>query len=226
MFDQEISDLARIIWDYHHMNQSLEKADVLFVLGGHDLRVPEYAAKLYTEGYAPFVLVSGGMAHNDDLLKTGWDKTEADMFKEVLVRDGVPSDKIILESEAKNTGDNFALGRKVFDEACVTFQSVVVVTKPYMERRAFATGAKQWSDKHMIVTSPPIGFEDYFSHYVNEETSPETVLNIMMGDLQRIEVYGRNGFQIPQEIPEVVREAFRKLKLRGYTKHLLADVNL
>lgn len=226
MFDQETSDLARTIWDYHHMNQPLEKADVILVLGGHDLRVPEYAAKLYGEGYAPIIVVSGGTAHNDDLLKTGWDKTEAETFKDVLVRGGVPTDKILVENEAKNTGDNFILGKKTLDEARVDFQSAIVVTKPYMERRAFATGAKQWPDKTITVTSPPTSFEDYFSHYVNQETSPEAVLNIMMGDLQRIEAYGKNGFQIPQEIPELVREAFRKLKLQGYTKHLLADVNL
>lgn len=226
MFDQETSDLARIIWDYHHVNQPLEKADVLLVLGSHDLRVPEYAAKLYAEGYAALVVVSGGIAHNDDLLKTGWNKTEAEMFKDVLIGDGVPADKILLESEAKNTGDNFTLSRKVLDDARVDFQSAIVVTKPYMERRAFATGMKQWPDKKMIVISPPIKFDEYFSSYINDETSPENVLNIMMGDLQRIEAYGKNGFQIPQEIPDDIRDAYRKLKTLGYTKHLLPDVNL
>ena len=43
----------------------------------------------------------------------------------------------------------------------------------------------------------------------------------MMGDLQRIDVYGRNGFQIPQEIPEKVWDAFESLKGLGYTKRLL-----
>ncbi len=225
-FDRETADLARTIWDYHHLNQPLEKADVLLVLGSHDLRVPEYAAKLYADGYAPLVVASGGMAHNNDLLKTGWSKTEAKMFKNVMVRNGVPENRILVENEATNTGDNFAFSKKVLDNVGMPFHSAIVVTKPYMERRAFATGVRQWPNETIIVTSPPMSFEDYFSHYVNQETSPETVLNIMMGDLQRIEAYGKNGFQIPQEIPESVRQAFRRLKQLGYTKHLLRDVDL
>ena len=46
-------------------------------------------------------------------------------------------------------------------------------------------------------------------------------INIMVGDLQRIDVYGQNGFQIPQEIPEEVREAYRALVRAGYDKQLL-----
>ena len=39
--------LAKKLWDYHHMNHALEKADCIFVLGSHDLRVAERAAQLY-----------------------------------------------------------------------------------------------------------------------------------------------------------------------------------
>lgn len=223
MFSQEISEPARVIWDYLHMNQPLGKAEIILVLGSHDLSVPEYAATLYADGYASRIIVSGGVAHNDDVLKTGWGKTEAEMFRDVLVDRGVSENNILIENEAKNTGDNFALSRKVLDAAGVDVQSVIVVTKPYMERRASATGAKQWPDVKMIVTSEPINFDEYLDRYRNREITPETILNIMMGDLQRIDIYGRNGFQIPQEIPQEVWAAFDRLKELGFTKRLLGE---
>lgn len=223
MFDEETMRFAKVIWEYHHMHHELKKADILLVLGSHDLRVPEYAAKLFVNSFASVVIVSGGIAHHNDLLKASWQGTEAEKFAEVLANNGVPTESILLEKEAKNTGENFSLSRAVLDRAGIEFHSVIAITKPYMERRAFATGSKQWPDKEITVSSPPISFEEYFGAYANQETSPEDILNIMMGDLQRIDMYGKNGFQIPQEIPGEVWNAFAELKSRGFTKHLLPE---
>lgn len=43
----------------------------------------------------------------------------------------------------------------------------------------------------------------------------------MVGDLQRIDVYGKNGFQIAQEIPDNVWKAYNKLIDLGYTEQLI-----
>lgn len=217
MEKDDTDQLARVVWDYHHVNHRPRRADVMLVLGSHDLRVAEYAADLYVQGLAPFVVISGGVAHADDLLKTGWAGSEAAKFAEAMTRRGVPKGIIILENQAKNTGDNFAFSRPLIEERCGRFQVVLVVTKPYMERRAFATGQKQWPDKQLIVTSPPISFEQY----VGASISQEDVINIMVGDLQRLDAYGRKGFQVPQEIPAHVWRAFESLRARGYVKHLL-----
>lgn len=223
MFSPEVKKYAEVIWEYHHLHQPLERTDIMLVLGSHDLRVPEYAAELYRDGLASQVIISGGIAHNDDLLKTGWEKTEAETFADVMIENGVPKDRVLLEVAAKNTGDNFAFSRKILESNGIDFASALVITKPYMERRAFATGTKQWPDKKIIVSSPPFLFDEYFEAYVNE-TSPEDILNIMMGDFQRIDIYGRKGFQTPQEIPADVWEAFNHLKRFGYAKHLLPEV--
>ena len=49
----------------------------------------------------------------------------------------------------------------------------------------------------------------------------EYVTNVMVGDLERIREYPRQGFQIKQIIPDEVNKAFNALVSRGYTKHLL-----
>lgn len=66
-----------------------------------------------------------------------------------------------------------------------------------MERRTYATFMKQWPGRKndIIVSSPPIAFENYF----DKDQPFETVITIMMGDLQRIIEYPKLGFQIPQK---------------------------
>jgi hypothetical protein len=43
----------------------------------------------------------------------------------------------------------------------------------------------------------------------------------MVGDLQRIKIYPAHGFQIEQEIPEPVWQAFEVLVRAGYDKYLI-----
>ena len=95
--------------------------------------------------------------------------------------------------------------------------SFIVVQKPYMERRSYATFKQHWPEKHILVTSPQINFEDYPTN----EIPIEKVINIMVGDLQRIKFYPARGFQIPQEIPDDVWSACEALMAAGFNKHLM-----
>ena len=88
-----------------------------------------------------------------------------------------------------------------------------------MERRTYATVKKLWPEKEIMVTSPQIAYEDYS----NADISKENVIKIMVGDLQRIKMYPERGFQIYQEIPDYVWNAFQKLATLGYTKRLIKD---
>jgi hypothetical protein len=45
----------------------------------------------------------------------------------------------------------------------------------------------------------------------------------MVGDLQRLIVYGRRGWSAPQDVPDRVMEAYEWLVAAGYTRRLLAD---
>jgi hypothetical protein len=92
-----------------------------------------------------------------------------------------------------------------------------VVQKPYMERRSLATFKKHWSEKKLIVTSPQITFEEY----ATDEIPLEMVIHIMVGDMQRIKIYAEKGFQVYQEIPEDVWDAYEQLVKLGYDEHLI-----
>jgi hypothetical protein len=42
----------------------------------------------------------------------------------------------------------------------------------------------------------------------------------MVGDLQRIKIYPEKGFQIAQEIPDDVWQAYEQLVAMGFDRHL------
>lgn len=212
-------DLAKIIWNYHHLNQPLEKCDIVFALGSSDLRVAEHAARLFLDGYGDYLAISGGFGR---ITKDRFHKTEAEIFADIAVRQGVNKEKIILEIEAANTGQNIILMHKTLQERKIHPASLLIVTKPYMERRTYATFKKQWPDENtkLIVTSPHIAYQDYFT----DDLSKDFVINIMVGDLQRIKEYPGLGFQIEQAIPRDVWRAYEKLVTKGYDKALMKEV--
>ena len=43
----------------------------------------------------------------------------------------------------------------------------------------------------------------------------------MVGDTERIELYAKKGFQIPQEMPSEVLAAYKKLIALGYNKQVV-----
>ncbi|MBU1039297.1 YdcF family protein [Patescibacteria group bacterium] len=212
----EVHKAAKILWNYHRLNQSLKKADCIFVLGSHDVRVGEMGADLFLEGYAPLIIFSGGLGN---LTKDIWSKSEADIFAEIAVNKGVPKEKIIIENKSTNTGENILFTKELLRKKNVNPNSFMVVQKPYMERRAYATFKKLWPGKSLIVTSPRISFEDY----PNEQIPEIDLINIIVGDLQRIKLYPEKGFQIPQEIPDDVWAAYEFLVKEGYNRHLIKD---
>ena len=213
MISKKTHDLAKKIWDYHHLNHKLEKADCILVLGSHDVRVAGRGAQLFLQGLAPLIIFSGGKGR----LTNAWQKTEAEEFAKIAIHMGVPEGKILKEDKSSNTGENIIFTKKLLEEYKIQPRKIILVQKPYMERRSYATFKKLWSEIELIVTSPQMSFDEY----PNEEISIDDVINIMVGDLQRIKEYPAKGFQIPQEIPVGVWDAYDKLVGSGYNKHLI-----
>lgn len=216
MLSSEILVQAKILWDYHHMNHQLEKSDCILALGSHDLRVAGRAADLYLEGFAPLLIFSGGLGN---LTSDIWTVPEADQFADIAMKKGVPEKDILVENKSTNTGENITFTQQLLIEKGLNPQRFILVQKPYMERRSYATFKRHWPEKELLVTSPLYSFEDY----PTEDIPMEKVINIMVGDLQRIKIYPAKGFQIPMEIPENVWLAYQKLIAAGFDKHLAKD---
>jgi uncharacterized SAM-binding protein YcdF (DUF218 family) len=210
----EILQLAKTIWDYHHVHHTLVPSDCILTLGSHDTRVADRAASLYHEGWAPLLIFAGGLGR---LTEGMWSEPEADLFARIAVEKGVPKQAILIENRSTNTGENILLVQELLKAKALNPQSFIVVQKPYMERRSYATFAKNWPEKSFVVTSPQITFEGY----PTPDIPLEQVINIMVGDLQRIKVYPEKGFQVYQEIPDAVWQAYERLVALGFDKQLI-----
>ena len=214
MTSTEIDGLAQIVWDYHQMHHALHAADIILVQGSHDLRVAQRGAALFLDGYAPRIVFSGGLGN---LTREVWDEPEAEKFATVAREMGVPETAMLLESQSTNTGENVQLTRRLLERENLDPDRVILVQKPYMERRTYATFRKVWPEKDAVVTSPQLDFDDY----PTSEISKEKVITIMVGDLQRIRDYPARGFQIEQHIPTEVWDAFERLVALGFTDNLI-----
>jgi uncharacterized SAM-binding protein YcdF (DUF218 family) len=216
--DERLRKLAERVWRYHHMDHELQKSDVILVLCSHDTTVAERGAQLFLDGWAPLRMFTGGLG---SITKHLWSDPEADRFARIAIGMGVPEDRILIENRSTNTGENVAFSRELLRSRGLDPSSFILVQKPYMERRTFATFRQVWPEKSVRVTSPQISMDDYLTRYSHESLSVEDVISIMVGDLQRIREYPARGFQIPQEIPADVWHAYDQLVAAGFDRHLL-----
>ena len=211
-----VDDWARIVWDYHHVHHALEEADCIIVLGSHDTRVAERGAEVFLAGWAPLLLLSG---HLGALTSGMWSRPEAEIFADVAVGLGVPLERILIESRSTNTGENVDFSRELLAEKGLRPKKAIAVQKPYMERRTLATFTQRWPQLEVVVTSPQIGFDAY----PTGEIRKDDVIDIMVGDLQRLLVYARKGWSAPQDVPAEVMEAYERLVAAGYTRRMIRE---
>ena len=215
---ERVRRLAQVLWDYHHMHHELAAADAILVLCSHDVRVAERGAALFLEGWAPLLIFSGGLGSITRQLMT---TPEADQFAAIARTMGVPPDRILIENQSTNTGENVSFTRALVQARGLDLASFIVVQKPYMERRSYATFKKVWPEPEVRVTSPQVSMDEYLNAYSHGSLSPHDVVSIMVGDLQRIRLYAERGFQIPQHIPDDVWAAFEELVALGFDERLV-----
>jgi len=209
--DAPIDTDAKVVWDYLCLRAPIQPSTVILGLGSHEIRVAERAAQLYLAGYGEHLLFSGGYGLGTSGRFT---EPEALVFARRAVELGVPADQVLTEETATNTGANITLAAKLLAERGMHPLSVLLVTKPYMERRAWATFKKQWPSPQprVTVTSPQIDYDQYFAGVYPKAQE----IRIMLGDMQRIREYPKLGYQIEQEIPPAVWAAYEQLVRLGY----------
>ncbi|HEY3514622.1 MAG TPA: YdcF family protein [Kribbella sp.] len=205
---------AQILWDYHDLHHDLRPVDVGIGLGSHDLGVATYSAQLYHRGLFPKILFTGA---NAPTTIERFPRGEAIHYTEHALELGVPAGDIIIEPKATNTGENIELARSALAEQGLFPRTVMLISRPYQQRRAYATCRKLWPDTEPICASQPLPLEQY----VASIGDADRVLNMLVGDTQRIDVFAEKGFAIPQPVPAAVRAAYAGLVEAGYTRRLV-----
>ena len=132
---------------------------------------------------------------------------------------------ILAALDKPTKGDIFLEGKplSLIKEKELSIHSYLIVQKPYMERRAYAAFKAILPTEECSVTSPNISFEEYFKEYEEQNGSTQELLNVMVGDLQRMKVYPKKGWQIEQVIPDYVWSAYEELVFMGYDKYVIKE---
>ncbi|MEH0934227.1 YdcF family protein [Micromonospora psammae] len=202
------------LWRYHDMHHELRPCDVGIGLGSHDLGVAVIATRLFHEGLFPWIVFTGA---NAPTTVERFPRGEAVHYREYAIEQGVPAEALLVEPRATNTAENLEYSRELLAERHIPVQSVLIMSRPYQQRRAYATCKLVWPEVDVVCASNRLELNDY----VRSTGEPRRVVDMLVGDTQRIEVYAERGFAIPQEMPDEVRAAFGRLVAAGYTSRLI-----
>ncbi|MFI1187578.1 YdcF family protein [Streptomyces californicus] len=196
------------------MHHTPRPCSVIVGLGSHDLGVADASAGLYLRGLAPVIVFTGSTSPTT---RARMPRGEAVHYRERAVELGVPEPAVLVEPEARNTGENIRFSRALLERAGVGVASVLLVSKPYEERRAYATARKLWPGIDVVSASSPMTFEEYAASIGDDRM----VIDMLLGALQRLLVYPAQGFVIEQPVPEEVAAAYERLVGAGFTSRLI-----
>ena len=210
----------QVIWDYLCLNQTLEKADCIVGFGNFNTDIARRTAELYHQGYAPKVLFTGGLGRNTEGLLP---EPEAARFAKVAMECGVPAADILIEDKSANTKENIEFTRCLLEREGIPHGHILGVHQPFMERRIKAAMGVYWPELRFSVTSPQVTIPEYLARAKEQGISENASVSVIVGDFQRMDLYAKKGYQLPQHIPEEAWTAFRELVAMGFDKQLAKE---
>lgn len=207
---------ARLLWDFHQMHHEPKPCSVAVGLGSHDLGVADTAVDFYRRDMVPLIVFTGATSRTtEELMPRG----EAVHYRERALALGVPAAAVLVEPRARNTGENILFSRALLAEFDVDVASVLLISKPYEERRAYATARKLWPEVEIVSASTLMTFEDY----ADSIGDIRLVIDMLVGALQRLQIYPEQGFMISQAVPTAVASAYERLCREGFTSRLVRN---
>ncbi len=164
------------ITDFIFVEDEPEKADIIFIPGSICTELALHAAKLYHEGYAPYIMPSGKYSilkghlelpeNGNPILPAdrqavlGYSflntvsmdcSTECDYLCGILEAEGVPEKAILREPEATFTWENAIYSRRITDAAYLTIRKAILCCKAYHARRSLMYYQQQFPETNFFV---------------------------------------------------------------------------
>jgi hypothetical protein len=202
------------LWDFHQMHHKPRRAEVGVGLGSHDPTVPMVAVDLFTRNMFPYVVFTGA---NAPTTIERYPRGEAVHYGEYAVEHGIPSEAILLEKRSTTTAENILFTRQLLAEHHRDPRSVLLMSRPYQQRRAYAICQKLWPEADVICASTSLPLDDY----VGVIGDADRVINMMVGDIQRLDLDVHLGVSLPQDVPPTVAAAYDRLIAAGFVARLI-----
>ena len=195
-----VRDDVEVLWRYHRLGHELRHVEVGVGLGSHDIGVAVRTAELYKRCLFSVMVFTGAN-------------------RERALAEGVPDAAILVEPKARNIGENLTLTRALLAAEGIVPKSVMLISRPYQERRAYATCRKVWPEVEVVCTSQQVDLDTYAAGIGDIAR----MINVMVGDTQRIRLHAERGYAIHQHVPDEVQAAYERLVVAGYTAHLIPE---
>lgn len=221
MFDKNVISSLQVIWNFTKLNQVIEPCDVIFACGCSNLDIPVKCAELFNQGYGEKILFSGGLGK---ITKGTFKKTEAEIYRDIAIERGVPADKILLETDSTNTGDNFRFSRKILEKEHV--KSILIVHFATSERRTLAAAQKIIPEYRLFITSPDLTFSSFLSKLQHSSEYFYNEVSLLVGDIQRMIVYPQLGWQRELDIPSSIIQTYYFLKEKGFNQFIYSSSDI
>jgi hypothetical protein len=198
-------ELLAPLWSYLVVAEAPSPGDVVFAFGCGNLRVPQRAANLQLDGWAPRVLVSGGAGRRAVEL---FGRSEAAVFARHLRWLGVPEAAIVSEDRAANTGENVTFGMRALERAGVRVERALLVAKPFGMRRCAATFRLRYPRVRTVCCPPPGPMLEFV------EGTRRAFAARLLAELDRLDRYPRLGYIAgePSLPPRSVAEAAAEVR--------------
>lgn len=185
-----MKELREKITDLIFMTGQAQSSDAIFCAGTTYPSIPERAAQLYREGYAPVVFVGGkysitrgyfsGVKEKAEIYSGDY-ATEAEFYTDVLVKNGVPEGAILSEHRSTYTKENAVYARELADEKGIVCRRVLLLCHCFHARRAYMYYKLQFPETEIIPIGVPFRGMTRDSWHQSEEG-----IDRVMGELKRL----------------------------------------
>lgn len=148
------------ITEFVFAEHKLEQADIIFIPGSGHPQLAEEAARLYHQGWAPWILPSGrysittgkfsGVLDKQECYQGSYE-TEWVFLSQVLQEKGVPGTAILKEDRATYTYENAIYSRQVTDGMGLEIKKAILCSKPYHARRCLLYYQLLYPDTRFMV---------------------------------------------------------------------------
>jgi uncharacterized SAM-binding protein YcdF (DUF218 family) len=144
--------------DYLIVNDNLEKADIIIVLGGNPFDRATAAAVLFHKGFAPEVLTTSELIPEGfRLLKVNL--TESEAMKKWLMELKVPEGAITAIKKSTSTYEDALVAKEYTSKNGI--KSAIIVSSPYHMRRVKMTFNRLFKDTEMKLLYYPAMNADF-----------------------------------------------------------------
>lgn len=168
----------------------LKPADLLIVFGttyGIDLFV-ENIVSLYQKGFCKYVLCTGG-----NVAKYGTKiADESVIISDLLFENGVPADKILIETKSKNTGENLQFSIPILEEKFGSIdgiKSIIGLGKIHATLRFLMTMSKYFPNAEKMFFPINVFGCDENLWYLNDKFYQK-----LMAEEEKVKEYLEKGF--------------------------------